>query len=875
MRIGGSHRGVRAGAIAYPAKKRLTGVVEAGERTALDVVYSGIVNPKTQPLPSRVTGIVGPAEDPTAILLRAREKAPVLVGTIFVSGPTDMLPHGLISEVRAVRRLGSKEVAKVIAVPVTDAVPSLDFNGSIQFRPISKRSKVAVTSALAHSSSSPCKPPKLLKFKAYLDSFELREASIGVLPPQLRLTLAIRSTESLGVAVAAAGINCDWTLAELGPYQAAIPVGPVVIPVYATLPVKAGAHINGRLDAVTVNIASTTVASVAAGAKDNRVTLSQQGSNVWTSGALSLSGTAKLYASVGVEAGIGVARGANVHVSAGFGPSFEWSTGQPCAVYADLGSLSAGVTLLGKSFNTPPWTPIRPRLWSGCAPEGGDGGSSEAGGSASGEDGISPGDDGGASDGDGSEQPLATLLPAWNGYFYSAPLPGTGGNIQTGPMASSQDTPPGLRIINTGSIGDALLAGVPPSPGSFEFHAKWQGPSEPMHGPFRLTVEPPGVAIPPNALPRLGIVADYGAWIDYVRPSPDGDYLAAAIGQPEVVVVYNLDTQTMTPLTSGADRSGIGYGGWPANLGWSPDGRYLAFTSTEPLLGPTANGPWYNVYLYDTITGSLSRLTDGTHGDSFNPAWSPDGSLLTFNQEAKVAIYDRASGETELLPCGPTFSGCRAIASADNFSTEPWSADSQHLTYLETDGYYEPTAVMVWDRASDSTRNLSNATSARLNPNGTKVMLETELNGDLKLMNVVSGAVEKTYADTGLYLESSQMTAPSAWSPDGGYVTGWRCHGSPCGPALMSVATGALTDVPDGGGALSGWKGNAPMWCYYHTSPQNYLEGTDCATYDPVSESSSVTYIDSWVVLSMDENGYYGEFGGTTEDYAVVTWDPW
>jgi len=282
--------------------------------------------------------------------------------------------------VTAVKRRGRHVVASLVAVPVTDAVPSLNYEGSIDFRPAATGADAVARAA------GGCSSPKLLKFGAHLDSFELRQASIGTWPPQMNMTLAVRTTESLGLAVAAAGINCDWTLAELGPFDAAIPVGPVVIPVYATIPVKAGAHINGRLGAATINVASTTVAGVAAGFQDNHVSLSQQGSNVWTSGVLSVSGSAKLSASIGVQAGIGVAKGANVHVSAGFGPEFEWSSGHSCEVYADLGSLSAGVTVLGKSFDTPSWTPIRPQLWSGCS--SGDGG---AGGGGSGSHGSGGG----------------------------------------------------------------------------------------------------------------------------------------------------------------------------------------------------------------------------------------------------------------------------------------------------------------------------------------------------------------------------------------------------------------------------------------------------------------------------------------------------
>jgi hypothetical protein len=385
-----SRRGVRRGAVAYPERKRIRVTVRNGAASKLEIRYRAVVNPGVKPLPPRVLRIVGDPGDPSAIVLPAGTGTPP-AGTIYTTAPSSRLPRGLISAVTSAKKKSNGTRVTLKAVPPSEAVPSLEFNGKLELEPVPG-------AVQASASKDSCSPPKLLKFGAHLNSFELRRASIGTWPPQMRLTLAIRTTESLGVAAVAAGINCDWTLTELGPYQGAIPVGPVVIPVYATVPVRAGAHINGRFDVGTLNVASTTVADVAAGFEENRASLSQQGSNVWTSGALSLSGSAKLYASVGVQAGIGVAKGGNVHVSAGFGPEFDWSSGHPCEVYLDLGTLSAGVSVFGKNLNTPGFTPIKPRLWSGCGqsdgpkPGGGGGGGSSGGG----------GDFGGGESGGGS-----------------------------------------------------------------------------------------------------------------------------------------------------------------------------------------------------------------------------------------------------------------------------------------------------------------------------------------------------------------------------------------------------------------------------------------------------------------------------------------
>jgi hypothetical protein len=279
-----------------------------------------------------------------------------------VSGRKPMLPNGLVSKITYVSHQGKLLVALLEPVPVSQAIPELTFTGSLPLLLAD-----AGAARPAHAASG-CSPPKLLSIGAHLDSVELRQASLSPWPAELRLTMAVRTTESLGVAAAAIGINCDWTLAELGPYQAEIPVGPLVVPVYATLPVKAGVHINGKLDVGTFNVASTTVATVAAGLHENNASLTEQGTNAWVTGTPSIAGSAKLSASVGLQAGIGVIKGANVHLEADFGPVFEWSSGHECTLVDDFGTLSAGVTILGKTLSTPSWTPLKVTLWSGCKP---------------------------------------------------------------------------------------------------------------------------------------------------------------------------------------------------------------------------------------------------------------------------------------------------------------------------------------------------------------------------------------------------------------------------------------------------------------------------------------------------------------------------
>ncbi len=280
------HGRILAGARAYASRSRVIVIVRAGRRTTTRAAYQGIVNPMVRPLPSSFLGVVGSTENPAAIVFYGSMSAP-RPGTIWTAGPSQKLPAGLVARVVSSAHAGGYLIVSVAPVPIGQAMPSISYVGATQLTTSSGGTQQTTNStnlgsprAGVYNASSSCSTSNLPDVHVRLDSVQVRQASLSAFPPQLRLTLAVRTTESLGLDVADAGLQCDVTLGNIGPFQGAIPVGPVVIPVYAVLPINAGFKVQGSVTAGVINVASTTVASVAAGFRQNAASLSEQGTNV-------------------------------------------------------------------------------------------------------------------------------------------------------------------------------------------------------------------------------------------------------------------------------------------------------------------------------------------------------------------------------------------------------------------------------------------------------------------------------------------------------------------------------------------------------------------------------------------------------------------
>ncbi|HYM13407.1 MAG TPA: hypothetical protein VEU62_21895, partial [Bryobacterales bacterium] len=114
---------------------------------------------------------------------------------------------------------------------------------------------------------------------------------------------------------------------------------------------------------------------------------------------------------------------------------------------------------------------------------------------------------------------------------------------------------------------------------------------------------------------------------------------------------------------------------------FSPDGKTLAFVSTRG--GGTAG-----IWLLDVATRKARSLTSGA-GGNFRPSWSPDGKWVAFSSDRDTPLR-RAKGRWEQLHLiniyiiRPDGTGLRRLTATGNCAGGPkWSRDSRRVVFYE------------------------------------------------------------------------------------------------------------------------------------------------------------------------------------------------
>jgi TolB protein len=213
---------------------------------------------------------------------------------------------------------------------------------------------------------------------------------------------------------------------------------------------------------------------------------------------------------------------------------------------------------------------------------------------------------------------------------------------------------------------------------------------------------------------------------------------------------------------------------------FSPDGRQLVFVTTRA-------GGRANVWTMEIATRRASPLTSGDGGD-FRPSWSPDGRWIAFSS-GRGSTFTFAHGRWERLQFAdvyivhPDGTGLKQAGDHGNFCGSPkWTADSRHIMAycMDVERTLETrrpsplpgndTRIVSMDVASGGTTEAPTGPGVKFNPSA------------LSANDV--GYIRKDGDDPGIYYSSGtrgprgQVRAAS-WSPDGSRVVFHRRQAAP------------------------------------------------------------------------------------------------
>jgi dipeptidyl aminopeptidase/acylaminoacyl peptidase len=268
--------------------------------------------------------------------------------------------------------------------------------------------------------------------------------------------------------------------------------------------------------------------------------------------------------------------------------------------------------------------------------------------------------------------------------------------------------------------------------------------------------------------------------VPYVEPytgfdlSPNGMQLAFSwnpTGQWEVYLM---------PLDGSAPPQQITTGpGAKFAPRWSPDGGRLAYVLDLD------GSEWFDVYVYDFVTGQHSNLTPDTP-DSIMPgySWSPDGSSIAFisNHSGRFDTYvmPAIGGQAQLVLSLPY----------PDWKVH-WSPDGHWLAVVTVAQGQDYWTFIVPAEGGEArpvadTRGTIHAKDASWSPDSLRIAFASNVHGyfDIGVYELATGQI--TWVT-----EGDGSKEQPAWSPDGQWLAYVVSHGPVTALAVLELETGA------------------------------------------------------------------------------------
>jgi dipeptidyl aminopeptidase/acylaminoacyl peptidase len=303
-----------------------------------------------------------------------------------------------------------------------------------------------------------------------------------------------------------------------------------------------------------------------------------------------------------------------------------------------------------------------------------------------------------------------------------------------------------------------------------------------------------------------------------------------------------------------------------AEISWSPDGKYVAYTSKKLKGIDYARSTNTDIYLFDVSTGKEINITEGNMGYDRYPVFSPDGTKIAYQSMeedgyesdlARLFVYDIPSGQRKWLSQGWDFDAenikwfddqtvcftCSHLGTAQVFKCSLNDGKVQQVT----EGVHNmgPIDIKSGVLVSGLTSMSMAPEVASVNPENGEIKKLTDINGFI-YGSIKMGKTEEKYIKTKDNKDLQMWVIyPPDFDPSKKYPALLFCNGGPQTPIdqfwsyrwnmQMMAARGYIVFAPN----RRGDKGFGQAWTdeisgdYGGKNMQDYLDATDAMAKEP------------------------------------------